>query len=148
MVRGDACPVGTFTLDLGGGQVETIQPVSGLQLQQAVVEIRPVSARTGEPLVQEQPGPARPGEITVTRGVDLSRAVTDWINASVADHDIDGARRNVTVVQYDVDENPVRRYRLSNARATGLELAMDATGIPTNTEQVTIAYEELTIETC
>ncbi|MFE1776530.1 phage tail protein [Streptomyces sp. NPDC059008] len=145
MLTGDALGSHTFTIELGAFQVETLQDVSGLTLGQDAIEIRQVSS-TGEPLVREQPGARRSGEVTVTRGMDKSTVFTDWIKAGL-DGDRDGARQNVTITVRDVDRQPVRRIHLANAWAsswTGPEL--DATGSGPATETVTLTYEDLSVE--
>ncbi|UUN30786.1 phage tail protein [Streptomyces sp. FIT100] len=147
MATGDVYPCNTFSVDFGGIQVETLQNVSTPSMQIDVVETRQVSA-TGEPILRKQPA-AHPqgGEITVTRGMDKSKAFTDWINTALEKKDIAKARQNVTIVQYDVDKKPVLRYHLSNAWASQLKCAdLDASSTNAATEQVTITYEECTME--
>ncbi|MEU6709096.1 phage tail protein [Streptomyces wuyuanensis] len=147
MATGDVFPSNLFSVELGNFQVETVQSVSTPSMQLDVVETRQVSA-TGEPIIRKQPA-ARPqsGEITVTRGMDKSKAFTDWINTALEKKDIAKARQNVTIVQYDVNKKPVLRYHLSNAWASQLKGAdLDAGSTNAATEQVTITYEECTVE--
>ncbi|MEU2433669.1 phage tail protein [Streptomyces sp. NPDC007861] len=147
MATGDVYPSNLFSVELGNFQVETVQSVSTPTMQLDVVETRQVSA-TGETIIRKQPaaGP-QSGEITVTRGMDKSKAFTDWINTCLAKRDIGAARQNVTIVQYDVDKKPVLRYHLSNAWASQLKGAdLDAGSNSAATEQVTITYEECTVE--
>ncbi|MFC5803156.1 phage tail protein [Streptomyces formicae] len=147
MATGDVFTSYSFTADFGGLQVETLQSVSTPTMQIDVVEVRQVSA-TGEPILRKQPA-VRPqgGEITVTRGMDKSKAFTDWINMTLEKKDIANARKHVTIVQYDADKKPVLRYHLNNAWASQLKGAdLDASSTNPATEQVTITYEECTVE--
>ncbi|MBP2406150.1 T4-like virus tail tube protein gp19 [Streptomyces netropsis] len=146
MLTGDTFSSSTFAIELGKFQVETVQDVSGLTLEQDVVEVRQVSA-TGELIVRKQPGARKTGEITITRGMDKSTAFTDWIKTTLVNADLDSARQNITIALKDAQKQTVRRIHLSNAWASrweGPQLGAANSGIAT--EQVTITYEDITVE--
>ncbi|OKH99811.1 phage tail protein [Streptomyces sp. CB02923] len=146
MLTGDSFSSSTFAIELGEGAVETVQSVSGLQLEQDVVEIRQVSP-TGELIRRKQPGARRTGEITITRGMDKSTAFTDWIRATLVDTDPDTTRRSITIALKDAKKQTVRRIHLSNAWASRWEgPSFGASGSGSATEQVTITYEDITVE--
>ncbi|MFI9202381.1 phage tail protein [Streptomyces sp. NPDC053048] len=146
MLTGDAFNSSTFAIELGRFQVETVQEVSGLTLEQDVVEVRQVSP-TGELIVRKQPGSRRAGEITITRGMDKSTAFTDWIKSTLVNADLDSARQNITIAVKDAHEQTVRRIHLTNAWASRWEgPQLGATGSDGATEQVTITYEDITVE--
>ncbi|MFF2025964.1 phage tail protein [Streptomyces sp. NPDC058171] len=146
MLTGDSFSSSTFVIELGKSQVETVQSVSGLQWEQDVVEVRQVSP-TGELLVRKQSGARRTGGITITRGADRSAAFTDWIKATLVNADLDAARQTVTIALQDAKKQTVRRIRLSNAWASRWEgPPLGASGSGTATEQVTITYEDITVE--
>ncbi|MGK5731570.1 phage tail protein [Streptomyces sp. URMC 124] len=146
MLTGDTFSSSTFAIELGKFQVETVQDVSGLTLEQDVVETRQVSS-TGELIVRKQPGARRTGEITITRGMDKSTAFTDWIKATLVNADLDSARQNITIALKDAKKQTVRRIHLSNAWASRWEgPQLGATNSSVATEQVTITYEDITVE--
>lgn len=146
MLNGDAFSSNAFGIELGKFQVETVRDISGLSLEQDVVETRQVTS-TGELLIRKQPGARRTGEITITRGMDKSTAFTDWIKATLVNADLDSARQNITISLKDAKKNTVRRIHLSNAWASRWQgPALGAADSSTATEQVTITYEDLTIE--
>ncbi|QLE70507.1 phage tail protein [Streptomyces rectiverticillatus] len=146
MLTGDTFSSSTFAIELGKFQVETVQDVSGLTLEQDVVETRQVSP-TGELIVRKQPGARRTGEITITRGMDKSTAFTDWIKATLVNADLDSARQNITIALKDAKKETVRRIHLSNAWASRWEgPQLGATNSGVATEQVTITYEDITVE--
>ncbi|MFF0556501.1 phage tail protein [Streptomyces sp. NPDC004266] len=146
MLTGDTFSSTTFAIELGKFQVETVQDVSGLTLEQDVVETRQVSS-TGELIVRKQPGARRTGEITITRGMDKSTAFTDWIKAALVDADLDSARQNLTIAWKDAQKQTVRRIHLGNAWASRWEgPSLGASESGTATEQVTITYEDITVE--
>jgi len=146
VLTGDTFSSSTFAIELGKFQVETVQDVSGLTLEQDVVEVRQVSA-TGELIVRKQPGARKAGEITVTRGMDKSTAFTDWIKATLVNADLDSARQNITIALKDAQKQTVRRIHLTNAWASRWEgPQLGAANSGTATEQVTITYEDITVE--
>ncbi|MFF3861573.1 phage tail protein [Streptomyces sp. NPDC002209] len=146
MLTGNSFSSNTFAIELGKFQVETVQDVSGLQLEQDVVETRQVSA-TGELIVRKQPGARSTGEITITRGMDKSTAFTDWIKSTLVNADLDAARQNITIALKDAEMQTVRRIHLSNAWASRWEgPQLGAANSGTATEQVTITYEDITVE--
>ncbi|MEU9377207.1 phage tail protein [Streptomyces sp. NPDC048255] len=143
---GDALSGNRFSVQLGKFQVETVQSVSGLTIDQDVIEVKQVTA-DGVPVVRKQPGAVQSGQITVTRGMDQSAAFTDWIKQSVANKTLDRARQNVTIAVLDAQKNPVQRFHLTNAWAShwsGSDLDAGDSGVATET--VTIEYEEITAE--
>ncbi|MFF3652718.1 phage tail protein [Streptomyces sp. NPDC002181] len=146
MLTGDSVSSRTFAIELGKFQVETVQSVSGLQLEQDVVEVRQVSP-TGDPLVRKQQGARQTGEVTITRGMDKSTAFTDWIKSTLVNADLDAERQNITIALKDARKQTVRRIHLSNAWASRWEgPSLDASASGPATEQVTITYEDITIE--
>ncbi|MFF4403227.1 phage tail protein [Streptomyces sp. NPDC001262] len=146
MLTGDTFSSNTFAIELGKFQVETVQDVSGLTLEQDVVETRQVSA-TGELIVRKQPGARKTGEITITRGMDKSTAFTDWIKATLVNADLDSARQNITIALKDAQKQTVRRIHLTNAWASRWEgPQLGAANSGTATEQVTVTYEDISVE--
>ncbi|MEU5537418.1 phage tail protein [Streptomyces sp. NPDC020362] len=146
MLTGDTFSSSTFAIELGKFQVETVQDVSGLTLEQDVVETRQVSA-TGELIVRKQPGARKTGEITIVRGMDKSTAFTDWIKATLVNADLDSTRQNITIALKDAKKQTVRRIHLTNAWASRWEgPQLGAADSGTATEQVTITYEDITVE--
>ncbi|MFH8561435.1 phage tail protein [Streptomyces sp. NPDC017988] len=129
MLTDDSFSSGTFAIELGKYQVETVENVSGLALE------------------QDEPGAHRSSEITITRGMDKSTAFTDWIKATLVNGDLDGARQNITITLQDSKKRTVHRIHLSNAWASRWEgPSLEASESDPPTEQVTIAYEDITVE--
>ncbi|MEU3874926.1 MULTISPECIES: phage tail protein [Streptomyces] len=136
---GDTFTVNHFAVALGKFQVATFQSVEGLVLGADAVETKPV--------LQEQPGPGRAQEITLSRPMDQSEAFVDWVKASQDKGDLDGARQDVAITYFDARKEPVRRLNLTNAWAkswTGPEL--DAAGTEAAIETVTIVCEDVAVE--
>ncbi|QIS23526.1 phage tail protein [Nocardia terpenica] len=147
MNSGETLATHSFTVELGKFQVETVQDVSGLSLGEDVVEVKQVSAATGELMVRKQPGARHTGEITITRGMDKSTVFTDWIKTTLVKADVKAARQNIAVVMKDSARNTVRRFSLSNAWASQWEGPSLAAGDNSPAlEKVTVTYEDISVE--
>jgi phage tail-like protein len=142
---GDALAAHNFGLQIDGVTVEYLQEVGGLSLEQDVIEYQQVSA-DGRPVTKKMPGAKKAGEASVTRGMTESSAFTQWINDSLAGN-MASARKNASIILMDYQYNPVKRYNMTNAWCSKVESsgvkAGDASAL---TEQVTITFEDLTIE--
>jgi phage tail-like protein len=142
---GDALAAHNFGLQIDGVTIEYLQEVSGLSMEQDVIEYQQVSA-DGKPITKKMPGVKKAGECTVTRGMTESAAFTEWINDSIAG-DMSNARKNATIIVMDYQNKPVKRYNMRNAWCSKVESsgskAGDASAL---TEAVTIVFEELVIE--
>ncbi|WP_331738959.1 phage tail protein [Streptomyces sp. NBC_01276] len=146
MLTGDTFSTSAFVIELGRFQVETVQAVSGLALEQDVVEVRQPSS-TGELIVRKQPGARKAGEVTIIRGMDKSTAFTDWIKATLVGGDVDGARQNITIALRDAQKQTVRRAHLSNAWASRWEgPSPGESDSGSAAERVSITYEDITVE--
>lgn len=146
MAIGDIISGSTFVVDLGKFQVETVERISGLSLGEDAIEIKQVTP-DGEVLIRKQPGAARSGEITITRGLDQSKVFTEWIHTTMTKRDVDDARQDITLTVLDPNKRPVKRVHLSRARASDWQgPSLDAGANSPATEAVTIVYEDITVE--
>ena len=143
--QGDALTTHNFGLQIDGVMVEYLHAVGEVGMEQDVIEYQQVSAN-GRPVTKKMPGTKKSGEASVTRGMTQSKAFTEWINESMAGN-MASARKNATIMLMDYQYNPVKRYNMTNAWCSKVESsgvkAGDASAL---TEQVTITFEDLTIE--
>jgi len=143
---GDSLATHRFGVQLGGITVESIQEISGLTVDQAVVEVPGVTS-TGRPFIKKQPGAFKGGEVTLTRGLDKSTALSDWINQTLNDGAVQAARQNLTIEVMDTQGNTVRRVEMMNAWASKWEgPSLKAGDTAAATEQVTITFEEIQVK--
>jgi phage tail-like protein len=143
---GDALATHRFGVQLGGYLVESIQEVSGLTVEQNVTEVQG-NTNGGKPFVKKQPASRKPGEVTITRGLDKSTEFTQWVNMTVINGNVKGARQNLTIEVMDSQGTTVRRIQLMNAWAykwDGPDLKAGDSG--SATEKVTITFEDVTVE--
>ncbi|MEV5508641.1 phage tail protein [Streptomyces orinoci] len=146
MLNGDALVTFTFGLELGKFQVETVQDVSGLTMEQDVVEIKQITS-TGHLLIRKQPGARKSGEVTITRGLDKSKVFTNWIKLTLEKGDLEHARENVTIALKDANRKTVRRIQLTNCWASRWEgPTLDVGQSAAATEKVTLTFEDITVE--
>ncbi|MBW4720266.1 phage tail protein [Saccharothrix obliqua] len=146
MAEGDALSTHIFGVQLGGFMVESLQEVSGLTVEEDVVDVFQVTS-TGKPLIRKQPGAQKGGEVTLTRGLDQSSEFTNWLKETLEKGAVSAARQNITIEVKDSEGNSVRRMQLTNAWASKWEGPTLKAGESTAaTEKVTLVFEEIKVE--
>ncbi|MFL6125881.1 phage tail protein [Actinophytocola sp.] len=146
MAEGDALATHIFGVQLGGYMVESLQEVSGLTVEEDVVEIYQVTA-TGKPIIRKQPGAQKGGEVTITRGLDKSSEFSKWLKETLENGAVNSARQNITIEVKDTEGNSVRRMQLTNAWASKWEgPSLKAGESSAATEKVTLTFEEIKVE--
>lgn len=146
MAEGDALSTHIFGVQLGGFMVESLQEVSGLTVEEDVVEVFQVTP-TGKPLIRKQPGAQKGGEVTITRGLDKSEEFTKWLKETLEKGAVSAARQNITIEVKDTEGNTVRRMQLINGWASKWEGPSLKAGESTAaTEKVTLVFEEIKVE--
>jgi phage tail-like protein len=133
----------SFGLEIDGVTVGRITEVSGLVLEQDVIEVKQQTP-DGRYVIRRLPGRPKPGEVTLTRGLTDDRTFIRWIADVRADS---AGRRNGAIVVYDYDGAPVVTYTLTNAWPSKLEVgALKAGDTSYLTERLTLVYESLTVD--
>lgn len=146
MAEGDALSTHIFGVQLGGFMVESLQEVSGLTVEEDVVDVFQVTA-TGKPLIRKQPGAQKGGEVTITRGLDKSEEFTKWLKETLEKGAVTAARQNITIEVKDTEGNSVRRMQLINGWASKWEgPSLKAGESSAATEKVTLVFEEIKVE--
>ncbi|MCD9875129.1 phage tail protein [Streptomyces guryensis] len=146
MAEGDALSTHVFGVQLGGYRVESIQEVSGLTVEEEVVEVKQVSDQ-GKQIIRKQPGARQAGEVTITRGLDKSSEFTKWIKETLNKGAVSSARQNLTIEIMDSELNTVRRIQLMQGWVSKWEgPSLKAGESSPATESVTIVFEEITVE--
>ena len=146
MAEGDALATHIFGVQLGKYSVESLQEVSGLTVEEEVVEVFQVSS-TGKPIIRKQPGAQKGGEVTITRGLDKSDEFTKWLKETLENGAVNAARDNITIEVKDTEGNTVRRMQLLNAWASKWEgPSLQAGQSTAATEKVTLTFEEIKVE--
>jgi len=132
----------SFGLEIDQTQIKAIQEVSGLKMEQDVIELKENTSE-GKYIVKKLPGRPKAGEVTFTRGLTDDQSFEKWIKASRFGQ-MDSARRGGHVIVYDYEGNALKRYKLTNAWPKSLELGtMKAGDTSVLTEKLTVTYEAL-----
>jgi len=104
-----------FFLDLGGVEVAAIQEVSGLDIETDVAELTQMG-KDGKVVVIKTPGatPVKGGKLTLKYVAFKDDPVLKWrtdvIQGKMAD-----ARKNISIVLYDLEYKEEMRFNFSNA---------------------------------
>lgn len=132
----------SFGLEFDGIVIKAIQEVSGLKLEQDVVELKQ-NTPDGKFVIKKLPGRPKAGEVTLTRGLTEDKSFEDWIKSSQFGKMTD-ARKGGAIIVYDYEGNAIKRYKMTNAWPKSLEIgSMKAGDANVLTEKITITYEEI-----
>jgi phage tail-like protein len=132
----------SFGLEFDGIQIKQIQEVSGLKMEQDIIELKQNSS-DGKYVIKKVSGSLKAGELTLTRGLTEDASFEKLIKASRFG-EMGDARKNGAIVVYDYEGNPLKRYKLTNAWPKSLEIGtIKATDASVLTEKLVITYESL-----
>lgn len=134
-----------FGIRVDGVEINLIQEVSGLKLEQDVIELKQNTA-DGKYVVKKLPGRRQTGEITLTRGLTDDSSFDEWIKASRFGK-MGDARKGGAIILYDAEGTAVRSYRFTNGWPKSLEIGELKAGEATVlTEKLTVTYEDMDVE--
>lgn len=131
-----------FTLEVGGVEIGSFRKASGVTSESEKIEYKEVT-KDGKVVFRQVPGLRKYEDITLERRLDGSSNLWDW-RKKVEDGDIDGARRDGSIVVKDSQNKEVARWNFVAGwpcKWTGAEL--DAGSNEIATESVVIAHEGL-----
>jgi phage tail-like protein len=135
----------SFGAEYDGVMISAIQEVSGLKMEQDVIELKQ-NTPDGKYIVKKLPGRRKAGEVTLTRGLTSENSFDKWIELSHFGK-MGEARKNGAVIVFDYEGNPIKRYVMTNCWPKTLEIgSLKAGDTSVLTEKLTIVYEEMTVE--
>ncbi|GLY69045.1 phage tail protein [Amycolatopsis taiwanensis] len=135
----------SFGLEVDGIQIKQISEVSGLKMEQDVIELKQNTA-DGKYVIKKLPGRPKAGEVTFTRGLTSDNSFEKWIKDCHFGKMSD-ARKGGAVIVYDFEGNPIKRYKLTNAWAKSLEIStLKAGDTSVLTEKLVVTYEQMEAE--
>ncbi len=130
----------SFGFEFDGVVIKEIQEVSGLKIEQDVIELKH-NTSDGKFINKKLPGRPKAGEVTLTRGLTSDKSFQDWIQKSMIGN-MATARKGGTVIVYDYEGAPLKRYKLTNCWMKSLEIGtLKAGDTSVLTEKATIAHE-------
>ena len=104
----------SFGLEFDGVVIKQITEVSGLKIDQDVVEFKQ-DTDSGKLIVKKMPGRPKAGEVTLTRGLTHDSSFEDWIRDSRFGK-LPDARKGGAIIVFDYEGAAIKRYKLINAR--------------------------------
>ncbi len=131
-----------FHIEMEGIDIAAFKEASGFESRSEVIEYKEVSVE-GKLVISKVPGARSWSDITLRRAISSSTALWDW-RKQVEDGDIDGARRNGSIVLYDSTGEEVVRYHffrgwVSQWKGPDLNAGEDQVAV----EEITIVHEGL-----
>jgi phage tail-like protein len=134
----------SFGLEFDGIQITQITEISGLKMEQDVIEYKSNTADKGLYNIKKLPGRPKAGECTLTRPLTQNNSFNDWIKNSQMGKMTD-ARKGGSIIVFDYEGQELRRYDLTAAWPKSLELSsMKAGDTSVLTEKLVITYEKCT----
>lgn len=130
----------SFGFEFDGIVIKQIQEVSGLKMENDVIEMKH-NTPEGRYINKKLPGRPKAGEITLTRGLSDDKNFSEWMKKSKFG-DMGAARRGGSVILFDFMNKELNRYKLTNAWPKSLEIGtLKAGDTSVLTEKLTITHE-------
>jgi phage tail-like protein len=132
----------SFGLEIDGVVIKAIQEVSGLKMEQDVIEMKANTA-DGKYINKKLPGRPKAGEMTLTRALTADTSFEKWIKSSQFGKMTD-SRKGGAIIVYDFEGTAFKRYKITNAWPKSLELGtLKAGDTSVVTEKLVLTYEAL-----
>jgi phage tail-like protein len=140
----DSSVTHSIGLEVDGVVIENIIEVSGLKMEQVVIELREGTAEGGHS-IKKLPGGWKAGEFTLTRALSQDDSFDKWIKKSQLGA-TDDVRKNGSVIVFDAEGQEIKRYKFSNAWPKSLEIGtLKAGDTGVLTEKLVLTYERLEV---
>jgi len=135
----------SFGLEFDGVVIKSITEVSGLKMEQDVVELKQ-NGPDGKYMIKKLPGRWKAGEVTLSRGLTADQSFEKWVKDSQFGK-MNDARKGGAIIVYDYEGQAIKRYKLTNAWPKSLEIgSLKAGDTSVLTEKLVITYERLEVE--
>src|ERR687885_388927 len=133
----------SFGLEFDGITIKSITEVSGLKMEQDVIELKQNMGMDGKYSIKKLPGRWKAAEITLTRGLTADQSFEKWVKDSQFGK-MGAARKGGAIIVFDFEGNPIKRYKLTNAWPKSLEIgSLKAGDTSVLTEKLIITCERL-----
>ena len=135
----------SFGLEVDGIQITAITEVSGLKMEQDVIELKQ-NGPDGKYVIKKLPGRWKAGEVTLTRGLTGDQSFEKWVKDSQFGK-MGDVRKGGSIIVFDYEGNALKRYKLTNAWPKSLEIgSLKAGDTSVLTEKLVVTYERLEVE--
>ena len=134
----------SFGLEFDGVVIKQITEVTGLKMEQDVIELKQ-NTNDGKYVIKKLPGRPKAGEVTLTRGLTADQSFEKWIKDSRFGKMGDSGKGGAIIV-FDYEGNAIKRYTLVNAWPKSLEIgSLKAGDTSVLTEKVVLTYESMDV---
>jgi phage tail-like protein len=135
----------SFGLEFDGVTIKSITEVSGLKMEQDVIELKE-NGPDGKYVIKKLPGRWKAAEITLTRGLTGDQSFEKWIKDSQFGK-MENARKGGAIIVFDYEGTALKRYKLTNAWPKSLEIgSLKAGDTSVLTEKLVLTAERLEVE--
>jgi len=135
----------SFGLEVDGIVIKQISEVSGLKMDQDVIELKQ-NTPDGKYIIKKLPGRPKAGEVTLTRGLTADNSFEKWVKDAHFGKMAD-ARKGGAIIVYDYEGTALKRYKLTNAWPKSLEIgAFKAGDTSVLNEKLVLTYEQMEVE--
>jgi phage tail-like protein len=138
----DLTPSFIFVLEIDSVEMGSFRKCSGIESETQTIEYKEAT-KDGRMIIRKVPGAMKWSDITLERRIDGSLSLWEW-RKQVIDGDIDGARRNGSIVAKNSQQDEVARWDFEAgwpSKWTGADF--DAGSNEVATEKVVITHEGL-----
>lgn len=136
----DALTTHVYQIEIDGITLAQFQEVSGISIERQVIEHRS-TLPGGQEEIKKMIGPTKYGDVTLKRGMTDDTQLYDWM-VQVVEGQLDQARRNGSIVQYDTQYNEINRWNFVN----GWPSKWEAPSHKANANEVAVETVTLTVE--
>jgi phage tail-like protein len=134
----------SFGLEIDGVVIKQINEVTGLKMEQDVIELKQNTA-DGKYVIKKLPGRPKAGEVTLTRGLTADNSFEKWIKDARFGK-MSTARKGGAIIVFDYEGVAIKRYTLVNAWPKSLEISsLKAGDTSVLTEKLVITYEQMDV---
>ncbi|WP_328667512.1 phage tail protein [Streptomyces sp. NBC_00322] len=134
----------SFGLEIDGVVIKQINEVTGLKMEQDVIELKQNTA-DGKYVIKKLPGRPKAGEVTLTRGLTADNNFEKWIKDARFGK-MGAARKGGAIIVFDYEGQAIKRYTLVNAWPKSLEISsLKAGDTSVLTEKLVITYEQMDV---
>jgi phage tail-like protein len=134
----------SFGLEFDGVLIKEITEVSGLRIEQDVIELKQ-NTNDGKYMVKKLPGRPKAGEVTLTRGLTNDNSFQDWVKKSRFGQMSD-ARKGGAIIVFDFENTQIKRYNLTAAWPKSLEIGtLKAGDTSVLTEKLVLTFESIEV---
>jgi phage tail-like protein len=141
----DSAIAASFGLEIDGVVIKQIREVSGLKMEQDVIELKQ-NTPDGKYVIKKLPGKYKAGEVTLSRPLTGDNSFEKWVKDARLGK-MGASRKGGAIILYDQEGTAFKRYKLTAAWPKSLEVSnLKAGATEPADEKIVIVYEMMEVE--